>query len=257
MVSVMGNSLDQIKNLKILAQSQSCQGQYEIAAKTLNNGINTLESALADLENRADKNLHAIFPAAAEGSHIAAELADLYGILGGVRRKQGVLTQAIAAYDQGYRYESDPRYGVCNSYNRLNRLITRILMHPESLSDANALQNITVVEFIDVPQALKELQADIKKQLDGARSNDLWAAGDLVFTCALNGDDQGAVDAFQRFELCSPPPDTNAYDTYITSINAVAGLNTPRKDSLNKATALFANRMKSALIINGDSNHID
>ena len=242
----MANSIDEIKSLKDLAQSQSDQGQYEVAAKTLRDGIDVLEAALTRRESHGDSAHRASAPVDTEENRMAAELADLYGISGGVRRKQGDLIRSIAAYDQGFRYESHPRYGIVNTYNALNRLVTRILMYPGSLSDPDALRNVHELEFVDVPRALNELQTELKKEVDGARSNDVWAAGDLAFTCALNGDDQGARAALQQFESCSPPPPANAYNAYIVWIDAVAQLDTPRKEALNKVKMLFEDRMKTA-----------
>jgi len=242
--SVMANILDEIKSLKGLAQNQSAQGQYETAAKTLRDGIDVLEAALTGRESHRDSSHRAFAPADAEENCIAAELADLYGILGGVRRKQGDLMQSIVAYDQGFRYESNPRYGIVNTYNALNRLVSRILMYPDSLSDPDVLRNVHELEFVNIPRALNELQTELKKEVDGVRSNDCWAAGDLVFTCALNGDDQGALDALQYFVSCSPP--ANAYSAYIYWVGALAQLDTSRKEALNKVKALFEDRMKTA-----------
>jgi tetratricopeptide (TPR) repeat protein len=240
---VMANIIDEIKSLKDLAQRQSNQGQYEIAAKTLRDAIDVLEAALTRRESHADRAHRASAPVDTEENRIVAELADLYGMLGGASRKYGALMQAIAAYDQGFRYESNPRYGIVNTYNALNRLVTRILMCPSSLSDPDALRSVNELEFVDVPRTVNELRTELKQQVDGVRSNDFWAAGDLAFTCALNGDDQGALDALQRFESCSPPPPASAYSAYINWIGSVAELDTPRKEALNKLKALFENSL--------------
>jgi tetratricopeptide (TPR) repeat protein len=246
MESIMANIIDEIKSLKDLAQSQSGLGQYEIEAKTLRNGIDVLEAALTRWEGHGNSAHRASTPVDTEERRIAAELADLYGMLGGANRKQGDLMRAIATYDQGFRYESNPRYGIINTYNALNRLVTRILMCPGSLSDPDALRNVKELEFVDVPRTLNALRAELKQEVGGVRSHDFWAAGDLAFTCALTGDDQGALDALQRFESCSPLPPTSAYSAYIDWIGAVAQLDAPRKEALNKVKVLFENRMKSA-----------
>ena len=62
------------------AQAQRRQGDFDAAAKTLEQAI-------------------------AQG---LTETADLYGMLGGTRREQGDLAAAAQAYDAGYRIETDP-----------------------------------------------------------------------------------------------------------------------------------------------------
>lgn len=238
----MAEIINEVQSLKDLARSQSDQGQYEIAAKTLHDGIDVLEAALTRRTGLGDSAHRASATVDTEETLIATELADLYGMLGGMRRKQGDLVRAIAAYDQGFRYESNPRDGVVNTYNALNRLVTRILMCPGSLSDPDALRSVNELEFVDVPRTLGELRTELKEEVDGVRSNGFWAAGDLAFTCALNGDDHGALDALQRFESCSPPPPASAYNVYIYWIGTVAQLDTPRKEALNKVKVLFENR---------------
>jgi len=234
----MATFVDEIKSLKDLAQRQSDQGQYEIAAKTIRDGIDVLEAALTRQEGHGDSG-RASAPCDTEENRIATELADLYGMLGGARRKQDNLAGAIAAYDQGFQYESNRRYGILNTYNALNRLVTRILMCPSSLSDPDALRSVNELEFVDVPRTLIDLRTELKQEVDGVRSNDFWAAADLAFTCALSGDGQGALDALQRFELCSPPPPASAYGAYIYWMDSVAQLDTPRKEVLNRVKALF------------------
>jgi hypothetical protein len=99
---------------------------------------------------------------------------------------------------------------------------------------------VNELEFLDVPRTLGELRTELKQEVDGVRSNDFWAAGDLAFTCALIGDDHGALDALQRFESCSPP--ASAYDAYIYWIGTIAQLDTPRKEALDRVKMLFENR---------------
>ncbi|HEY5705913.1 MAG TPA: hypothetical protein VIS96_10100 [Terrimicrobiaceae bacterium] len=225
----MEDNID-IAPLKKLAQTQRQRGQHNAAAGILQEGIDRLEGALTKVVSASE-------PADSQEIGIAAELADLYGILGGIRREQGELLSAAAAYDAGFRYESSPRYRLVNSYNALNRVVTRLLLTPGSLSDPDTLRAKEGIEFVDVRQSLRELQAELRRQVNGVRSKDFWAAGDLALTCALNGDDQEATDAFQKFTADLPPP--AAYDAYSHLIGALAQLDTPRKGSLGKVKALF------------------
>lgn len=239
----MAEIIDEVRKLKASARSESERGQYEAAARILRGAIESLEAVLARTEG-GDARSSA--PADAEESHLAGELADLYGVLGGASRKQGDLVRAAAAYDHGFRYESHPRYGIVNTYNTLNRLVTRILMRPDSLSDPEVLRGVSELEFVDVPAALAELRPELEREIAGVRVNDFWAAGDLAFTCALNGDEQGALRAVRGFASCSPPPPTSAYAAYAGWIGAVAELDTPRKEVLRKVKQSFEDGMDMA-----------
>ena len=182
------------------AQAQRRQGDFDAAAKTLEQAI-------------------------AQG---LAEVADLYGMLGGTRREQGDLAAAAKAYDAGYRIESDPPLGGATSYNELNRLIVRIQLDPESLMrTASPSQGLAPV---DVPQSLTRLRERLRQQMQHERRNDYWAAGDLAVTSALLGDTNGAHEALDRFKACSPP--TNARDAYAATLGMLAQLDTARRSLL-------------------------
>jgi tetratricopeptide (TPR) repeat protein len=242
----MAEIIDEARRLKASARSESERGQYEAAARILRDAIEALEAALARVGGGGGGDARSPAPAEAEEGRLAAELADLYGMLGGASRKQGDLARAAAAYDRGFRYESDPRYGIVNTYNTLNRLVTRILMRPDSLVDPETLRGVSELEFVDVPAALAELQPELERDVAGVRVNDFWAAGDLAFTRALNGDEQGALRAVRGFASCSPPPPTSAYASYAAWIGTVAELDTPRKEVLCKVKQSFEDGMDMA-----------
>src|SRR5437763_912232 len=82
------------------------------------------------------------------------ELAELYGMLGGTLREQGNLVDAIAAYDTGSGYEPPD-----NTYNELNRLVTRILLQPGSLAGSEPPRVPGNVAPLDVTASLIELLA--------------------------------------------------------------------------------------------------
>jgi hypothetical protein len=122
-----------------------------------------------------------------------------------------------------------------------------LLPNPETAGAViNPVAAKTDTPICGLNRTLNALRAELKQEVGGVRSHDFWAAGDLAFTCALTGDDQGALDALQRFESCSPLPPTSAYSAYIDWIGAVAQLDAPRKEALNRVKVLFENRMKSA-----------
>ncbi|CAN5362537.1 hypothetical protein BH24GEM3_BH24GEM3_14910 [soil metagenome] len=199
------------RNLRELVLAQRQRGDLDAAAKTLQEAI---------AQNRDD-----------------AELADLYGMLGGTRREQGDLVAAVAAYDEGFRLEAK----LDSTYNALNRLVTRIALEPASLSDAEALRNYDTLEPVDVPGSLAELQPRLRADVEGARAGDFWAAGDLALTAALNGDVDGTIDALERFHSYSPP--RSAYAKYYETFAVLAQLDTPRREALTTAKNWLENKL--------------
>jgi tetratricopeptide (TPR) repeat protein len=182
------------------AQTQRQQGYFDAAAKTLEQAI----------------------------SQGLAEVADLYGMLGGTRREQGDLAAAAHAYDAGARIESDPPLDGATSYNELNRLIVRIQLAPEAL--VRTVSPPRGLEPVDVPQSLTRLQQRLRHQIDHERQNDYWAAGDLAITSALLSDASGAHDALDRFKACLPP--TSARAAYAATLGMLAQLDTARRPLL-------------------------
>jgi hypothetical protein len=155
--------------------------------------------AINDAINRL-KALGAPDPASSERANeteivIAEQLADCWGILGGICRAQGddYLSDARDAYDEGYKYESSPRFNILSSYNRVNRLVVRILKEPELLYDPPPL-----VTDIDVPektmvQLLSEADMEIERQLVAGRRDRVWALADLVTVRLLGSLPKGNV----------------------------------------------------------------
>lgn len=165
-----------------------------------------------------------------------AELADLHGTLGGALRQQGDLAGAASAYDTGFHL--DQQFHALSSFNALNRLVTRVLLEPGSLSDPNLLRTRENLEFLDVCQELIELQKQLESDVEERRAGDYWCAGDLVVSAALNGDLGIALEALKRFDACSPP--AFARDAYHTTLATLAQLETPRREILAKVDALLS-----------------
>jgi len=195
---------------KQLAQQQRRRGELDVAAKTLADAI-------------------AIEPS-------PEVQADLYGILGGIRRAQGDLVASAAAYDAGYHREP-----VQNTYNELNRLVVRILLQPRVLSDSNALREYPELETVDVPHALRLLGPQLRQQTHTSRNSDYWAFGDLALTSALTGEREEVFKALNDMQACTPPAE--AYRKYHEVIAELATLETPQRPLLTEAKKWLAQRM--------------
>ena len=154
-----------------------------------------LDLAISKLEHLLSPALEATSVADSLEKDVAAQLADCYGIKGGVYRRaadaahgrkewalsQQLLEVSVACYDLGYLYEACKRFEIVNSYNLLNRLISRLMLQPEALADEHA-------EVMGVPLrlALENAQNVLKGQTsEPPRESDPWAWGDLAVCNAL------------------------------------------------------------------------
>ena len=167
---------------------------------------------------------------------IAAELADCWGILGGVERRWAVegvddpllrrehLDRSVEAYDEGYRYEQmDP--GGRSTYNRLNRLIVRLLRDPQTLAgdrDAGA------GETVDVRAELETLAVEIS----GRGIDSPWAALDMALLNVLLTR-QDAVSAYAPFDRMSAPD--FARQSALDVVAPLAQLDLPVASELRRA----------------------
>lgn len=239
----MAGPVEEGRQLKLQARSHRDAGDTAAAVRALRAGIDALEGTLRRIGSGTQSSGAVSTPADADEAAIGRELADLYGMLGGTLREQGDLRAAAAAYDRGFRVESDRRYGLRSTYNALNRLTTRLLLCPACLADPELLRREPAVEFLDLRQELVRLHEQLHRDVTGTRSGDFWAAGDLAVACALNGDEPGVGFAIEQFAGCSPPPGAAA--AYHHSFEALARLNTPAKDTLVAAKAAWSRRLGS------------
>lgn len=204
------------------------------AEEELRREIDQLEAALAIAGQPAGST---VAGPGSPGDHDdavrAVRLADLYGVLGGTLRRAGEHRQAAAAYDRGFRLESDPRYAMRSTYNALNRLTTRILLCPGCLADPGLLRADGGLGYVNVADELAGLRLRLTGELAGARADDFWAAGDLSVTSALCGDDAGMERGRQEFVRLSPPQ--SALAAYREGLAMLARLDTPRADLLRRA----------------------
>jgi hypothetical protein len=161
---------------------------------------------------------------------IAEQLADCWGILGGVCRAQGDLVSAKDAYDNGYKYESSRRFNILNTYNRVNRLVVRILQNPELLSDPQPLVTDLSEPKKTMHDLLCETAEEIERQLREGRPDRAWALADLVMVrllACLDGVDI-ALDALDKCSENDPFP----YHSTLKVIRELAGKGLAMKEKL-------------------------
>ena len=159
------------------------RGDLERAGQILVQLIETLRPSLAGDETEGSA------PATSRAA-LAGALADAYGMLGGVEWRQGDLTKALRAYEEGRALEETDDLAITDSYNLVNSIVVSLLLRP---SEVNGLQH-------DLQVAISEMRA----QLEGERRDQWWAWADYAVLLLLTGDTDQAFDAYARFESCGP-----------------------------------------------------
>jgi hypothetical protein len=139
---------------------------------------------------------------------MAAELADCWGMLGGLERRWALdpksneaervehLERSIEAYDKGYEYEQESSSSGTSTYNNLNRLLARLFRHPELLKTdekaAGGTMNVTA-----------ELEK-IAEQISRRATDSVWTAADMALLDVLL-ERRDAASAYGAFERMRPP----------------------------------------------------
>jgi hypothetical protein len=227
----MEELLQEIRNFKNRAKTRRDRGRYESAAETLNKDaipmiLESIPSSPADWKTK-----------------LASELSDCFGILGGIYRRWALessdaperrlhLEESVRAYLQGYELEENPEYNLVNSYNKLNRLVSYILLEPDSLSGDLAKKEAP----FDVKQELIKTESDIREQLKEKRRGDIWALADLALIRILLGRENAAT-AYAEFNAKAPP--AFAYESALSTLRPLAAVDTPARKDIKEAVNLL------------------
>jgi len=194
----MATVSDEILALKTQAKNRRDLRRYPRAVEILERAIEIAKGNFANAELR---------------SRMAEELADCYGLLGGVERRWALesdgeereehLRKSSQAYDAAWKYESGD-YGVVNSYGMVNRLVSRLLLKPDSLFVDGVSEFGKDVEPLSLREELEQARRRIEAQLARPRRDDYWAAADLALVNLLL-EKQDPASAYAGFIQKSPP----------------------------------------------------
>jgi hypothetical protein len=212
---------DSIVDLKTKAKNRRDLGRYDRAAAFVQQAIDLARKDLSIPELR---------------SKIASELADCYGLLGGIERRWALvpnapkehrddhLRKSVGAYDNAWGLESGD-YGVSSSYGMVNRLVSRILADPHALSSGNVTDLGQGIEPLEVRSDLKKA----RETIESSKRSDYWAAADLALVKLLlgAGDPAGVYAAFNE----KSPPDY-AYNSALDVLRPLSEIDVPVKAAL-------------------------
>jgi hypothetical protein len=219
-------------------------GRYESAIEILKQGaVPLIQGELASI---ALVDLKA---------QLASELSDCFGIMGGIYRRWGLesdseqdrllhLRESVDAYEKGYEVESDPEYNIVNSYNMVNRLVSYLLLEPNSLSDPSTPGRNGVDVSYNVGYELEKAESVVREQLKEKRRGDVWALADLaMLSLLLNLSDP--TTAYADFIANSPP--SFAYESALATLRPMAEVNLPMAEKLREAVRLLEGKLKDQL----------
>ena len=115
---------------------------------------------------------------------LAAELADLLGMLGGNQRRAGRGAAAQASFERGREIEESDRLDLNSSYSLVNAITLPLLQGERAMADQ--------------APALQRAIGAIQRQLQGERRTDRWAWADLALCQLLLGETAAAARSHRR-----------------------------------------------------------
>jgi hypothetical protein len=201
--ATMADVIESARTLKSRAMDARDRRDFAGAIRLLSEARAGLESELRDLEpKRADKGSPGRFE-----QEVAAQLAHILGSMGGVYRRAKDYPASIESYDAGYRFE-DPGapYGIVNSYNLTQRLVSRVFMNPHAVDEAGV-----TVQGLPLWDELEAAEREIERQRTGKRRHDEYAAADLATVALLKGDADWR-DKLDAFLYSKPKPQPYAIE---------------------------------------------
>jgi hypothetical protein len=190
----MDDLLDRVRALKAAAKTARDNGEWQAAIGDLQDVISLLKAQMTDASSPRP-------------SWLRSELADTYGLIGGIEKRWGLtldgqerrqhLEASLAAYDEGFEYEENLQRNEENTYNRVNRLVGRVLLDPGVLEkDEGGGPKIS--------RELEEAETILTGQIQSVRQKDPWAYCDLGTIRLLRGE-QDALRTFRNVDRLRPP----------------------------------------------------
>jgi tetratricopeptide (TPR) repeat protein len=159
-----------------------------------------------------------------QSDSLKVELADCWGIKGGILRRSGRLPEALDAYKTGLEFE----FG--DSYNLTNSLVLELLINPARLRELKT--------------EIEEARAEVERQIQH-RSRQWWAWADLGLLAVLAGQEDRALNAYSQFSATGAR--ASDFDTTISVLEELSaklsGSNRPMAARLERAST-YLKRLK-------------
>ena len=230
--------LAQIGELKTRAKNCRDFSRYLDARVLLNDATTIASTELSALDAAKEPDAR---------KTLASELADCYGLLGGVERRWALqapaesedrrqhLLESVNAYDKGFDYEGDREFAFESTYNALNRLIARLLVDRHLLAPGATATGLRGEPFF-VPDALVRVAAKIEAQ----NRDDYWSQADLALINLILRRQAPAV-AYAGFDAKQPPD--FAYQSAIDGLSPIIDAGLPMTAELERAREHLRERL--------------
>jgi len=200
------NVIDTVLRLKQRAQTARKRQKYDEAHKYLGEALTRLET---EYENVSDPKYRA---------DISVQLADCYGIMGGILRREGHHREALESYEKGYKYEES---GNTDTYNLSNTISLRIILDGSSISSPAMKRKLN--------DAIEKITQQI---VSGKRAGEWWAWADRGMFNLLAGNCDAAIEAYSNMRGAKDDP----YTSHIAVLTEIL-------DSLRKVDSAEAKKI--------------
>jgi tetratricopeptide (TPR) repeat protein len=179
----MSDRTDDALDLQLDAKDFRASGQLKEAEESLAKAIKLLTEDLLIKESS--------FPIGSKSvNDVAAQLADCFGSLGGVLRRDGRIADALFNYGEGKKIEENQMYQIANTYNRVQWTVNRLLSKPELIDEKSMIEGMrNTLDRMGKPQAGGE---------GGA-----WRWADILLLAVLVGDERSAREAITALRIPS------------------------------------------------------
>jgi tetratricopeptide (TPR) repeat protein len=162
----MKEALERAKQLRLQARERVAAQQLEAALELIDQALRVLETEQAD-----------------PSFELYRDLAECWGVRGGILRRLKRRAESVESYKRGTRYEQDEEFGSDDAYNLVNSVVLPLYDQPKLLAD-DAFR-------VQLRLAIRQLG----RQIRGARSDDYWAQADLARCLLLD-------NRFDEAKLC-------------------------------------------------------
>jgi hypothetical protein len=229
----MNRDLDDVRGLKADAKISTAEEDWEGAVADLRAAIDIAGRLVPEASVRLRADLY-------------SELADCYGMIGGVERRRALASEsverashlhaAVRAYDQGFEYEEQLQGDEASTYNRINRLSTRVLLDPTVLEGRVGAE-------MDVLGELSAAEAILSRQVSSVRPRDPWAYCDLGTVRLLSGSPD-ALSTLQNIERLRAP--RFVYESALGTLRPLAAAASTLRPDLASAVSMLERSRLSA-----------
>ena len=214
---------EEVRALKASAKSARANENWQFAIEELDRAVELLVGRLPDATGRTRAEL-------------ASELADSFGMIGGIERRWGLslagadrhrhLQASVDAYDHGFSHEQDLETNVASTYNRINRLVGRVLLNPHVLDTDDTAP--------DVVEELGSAEEILVEQLSSVRVGDPWGYCDLGLIRVLRGTTD-ALSTYHELDRLRPPK--FVYESALATLEPLAEVASDLRPDLPTAVA--------------------